>query len=75
MDDAGAWNFYWQNARGLEIGLMPKSLADAGLDGVAEEIFFDKLSAIQEMRDHYEAKATKEAGPKPDIIAQGSENG
>jgi hypothetical protein len=74
-DDEAAWNFYWQNKRAREIGLMPKGLADAGYEGVAEDIFFAKLSAIHEMTADKERITQEDVEEKPDFTATGAENG
>ncbi len=74
-DDAAAWNFYWQNKRVREVGLMPKCLADAGYEGVAEDIFFSKLSAIHEMTDEHDRQQAQTTTDKPDFELTGAENG
>ena len=78
-DDAAAWNFYWSNATAFvaEFGLMAGRLAAQGLEGVAEEIFVSKLSAIHVMvADKRERMEKSEAGKEaPEVVIAGDENG
>jgi hypothetical protein len=78
-DDMTAWNFYMRTATPFvrDFGLMNGRIADMPYEGVAREIFVEKLSAVHNAIMERVVAAAKEDGDeeKPQIVLEGNENG
>ena len=77
-DDAAAWNFYWRTARAYvrDYGLMPMFIKELEMEGIAKEIFLEKVFAVHDMTIEKHAQMAKEESKeKPEATIYGVENG
>ncbi len=74
-----AWNFYMRSATPFvrDFGLMDGRIAEMPYEGVAKDIFIEKLSAVHNAVMARAVAEAKEDGDeeKPQIVLEGNENG